>query len=234
MPLPRVLSGIQPTAGSFQLGNYLGALRQWVALQETTESFYCVVDLHAITMDWNPEELRQNSLASAAQLLALGVDPAAGGRTQHADRGEHRCKVVRVDGEHLGGAPEMGERIVDAAAALGALSEQVPQQDRVQAAVVAAALVEAMSNERYDERVVVGGTANLARFGDSFDQSIKPMLEALEEHVVLLKLLGEATSSDSITVRIGHEGPYQELASTSVIATPAVSWVREVVSTTGC
>jgi len=73
---PRVLSGIQPTAGSFHLGNYLGALRQWVALQETTESFYCVVDLHAITMDWDPEELRQNTLTSAAQLLALGVDPA--------------------------------------------------------------------------------------------------------------------------------------------------------------
>jgi tryptophanyl-tRNA synthetase len=73
--LPRVLSGIQPTAGSFHLGNYVGALRQWVALQERAETFYCVVDLHAITMDWDPEELRRNTLASAAQLLALGVDP---------------------------------------------------------------------------------------------------------------------------------------------------------------
>jgi tryptophanyl-tRNA synthetase len=76
VPLPRVLSGIQPTAGSFHLGNYLGALRQWVALQETAEAFYCVVDQHAITMDWDPAELRQNSLTAAAQLLALGVDPA--------------------------------------------------------------------------------------------------------------------------------------------------------------
>jgi tryptophanyl-tRNA synthetase len=75
VPLPRVLSGIQPTAGSFHLGNHLGALRQWVALQETAEAFYCVVDLHAITMDWDPEELRKNSLTAAAQLLALGVDP---------------------------------------------------------------------------------------------------------------------------------------------------------------
>jgi tryptophanyl-tRNA synthetase len=75
VPLPRVLSGIQPTAGSFHLGNYLGALRQWVALQETAEAFYCVVDLHAITMDWDPERLRQNTLTAAAQLLALGVDP---------------------------------------------------------------------------------------------------------------------------------------------------------------
>ena len=70
-----------------------------------------------------------------------------------------------------------------------------------------------------DERVAVGGTANLARFGDGFDLAIRPMLEALEEHVVLLRLLGEATSSSTVTVRIGHEGPYQELATTSVVAT---------------
>ncbi|MGY1807131.1 tryptophan--tRNA ligase [Blastococcus sp. SYSU D00669] len=75
VPLPRVLSGIQPTAGSFHLGNYLGALRQWVSLQETTEAFYCVVDLHAITLPQDPAELRRNTLVSAAQLLALGVDP---------------------------------------------------------------------------------------------------------------------------------------------------------------
>ena len=66
--------------------------------------------------------------------------------------------------------------------------------DRAPVAVLVAALVEAMSNQRSDERVVVGGTANLARFGDGFDLAIRPMLEALEEHVVLLKLLGEATS----------------------------------------
>ncbi len=75
VPLPRVLSGIQPTADSFHLGNYLGALRQWVALQDGHEAYYCVVDLHAITMDWDPEVLRRRTLASAAQLLALGVDP---------------------------------------------------------------------------------------------------------------------------------------------------------------
>jgi tryptophanyl-tRNA synthetase len=76
VPLPRVLSGIQPTAGSFHLGNYLGALRQWVALQDSAEAFYCVVDLHAITVQQDPAELRRNTLVSAAQLLAIGVDPA--------------------------------------------------------------------------------------------------------------------------------------------------------------
>src|ERR687894_1177508 len=75
VPLPRVFSGIQPTAGSFHLGNYLGALRQWVAMQDSAEAFYCVVDLHAITVAQDPVELRRNTLVSAAQLLALGMDP---------------------------------------------------------------------------------------------------------------------------------------------------------------
>ncbi|GAB3910102.1 tryptophan--tRNA ligase [Kibdelosporangium lantanae] len=72
---PRVLSGIQPTADSFHLGNYLGALRQWVAMQETHDTYYCVVDLHAITVEHDPALLRQRTRVSAAQLLALGIDP---------------------------------------------------------------------------------------------------------------------------------------------------------------
>ncbi len=72
---PRVLSGIQPTAGSFHLGNYLGAVRQWVALQETHDAFYMVVDLHAITLPQDPADLRANTRLAAAQLLAAGLDP---------------------------------------------------------------------------------------------------------------------------------------------------------------
>ncbi|MFI8203137.1 tryptophan--tRNA ligase [Streptomyces sp. NPDC085937] len=72
---PRVLSGIQPTAGSFHLGNYLGAVRQWVALQESHDAFYMVVDLHAITVPQDPEELRANTRLATAQLLAAGLDP---------------------------------------------------------------------------------------------------------------------------------------------------------------
>jgi tryptophanyl-tRNA synthetase len=72
---PRVLSGIQPTADSFHLGNYLGALRQWVALQFDHDAFYCVVDLHAITVEQDPVLLRERTLVSAAQLIAMGVDP---------------------------------------------------------------------------------------------------------------------------------------------------------------
>ncbi|MFJ7061001.1 tryptophan--tRNA ligase [Streptomyces griseobrunneus] len=70
-----MLSGIQPTAGSFHLGNYLGAVRQWVALQETHDAFYMVVDLHAITVPQDPAELRANTRLAVAQLLAAGLDP---------------------------------------------------------------------------------------------------------------------------------------------------------------
>jgi tryptophanyl-tRNA synthetase len=74
---PRLFSGIQPTSDSFHLGNYLGALRQWVALQDSHDAFYCLVDLHAITMGHDPEALRRRTRASAAQLLAIGIDPEA-------------------------------------------------------------------------------------------------------------------------------------------------------------
>jgi tryptophanyl-tRNA synthetase len=72
---PRVLSGIQPTADSFHLGNYLGALRQWVALQFDHDAFYCIVDLHAITVEQDPAILRQRTRVAVAQLLAMGLDP---------------------------------------------------------------------------------------------------------------------------------------------------------------
>lgn len=73
--MKRVLSGIQPTADSFHLGNYLGAVKQWVDLQKDHDAFYCVVDLHALTVETEPAVLRRRTLAAAAQLIALGVDP---------------------------------------------------------------------------------------------------------------------------------------------------------------
>src|SRR5262249_2375618 len=72
---PRVLSGIQPTADSFHLGNYLGALRQWVAMQDTHDAFYCGAALHAITMPHDPAILRRRTRVAAAQLFAIGIDP---------------------------------------------------------------------------------------------------------------------------------------------------------------
>ena len=72
---PRVLSGIQPTADSFHFGNYLGAVRQWVALAETHDAYYCVVDLHAITVEHDPVVLRRRTRTAVAQLVALGLAP---------------------------------------------------------------------------------------------------------------------------------------------------------------
>ncbi len=80
----------------------------------------------------------------------------------------------------------LGERLADAADKLVQLPDEFEQGSRAPIAALVASLVEAMSDHRSDERVLVGGTANLARFGDGFDTSIRPMLEALEEHVVLL------------------------------------------------
>ena len=73
--MKRVLSGIQPTSDSFHLGNYLGAVKQWVELQDGHNAFYCIVDLHALTIETDPALLRKRTLASAAQLLALGISP---------------------------------------------------------------------------------------------------------------------------------------------------------------
>jgi tryptophanyl-tRNA synthetase len=75
MSRPRVLSGIQPTADSFHVGNYLGAIQHWVGLQDDNDAFYCVVDQHAITVEHDPELLRQRTKISYAQLLAVGIDP---------------------------------------------------------------------------------------------------------------------------------------------------------------
>ena len=73
---PSVLSGIQPTADSFHIGNWFGALRQWVQMQETHNCFYSVVDLHAITAEFEPKLLKKRTITSFAQLLAVGVDPS--------------------------------------------------------------------------------------------------------------------------------------------------------------
>jgi tryptophanyl-tRNA synthetase len=75
MSTKRVFSGIQPTSDSFHLGNYLGAVKQWVELQDGHDAFYCIVDLHALTVETDPALMRKRTLVSAAQLLALGISP---------------------------------------------------------------------------------------------------------------------------------------------------------------
>ena len=71
-----MFSGVQPTSDSLHLGNALGAIKQWVGLQDDYDAYFCVVDLHAITVPQDPEQLRRRTLVTAAQYLALGIDPS--------------------------------------------------------------------------------------------------------------------------------------------------------------
>ncbi|WP_456696352.1 heat-inducible transcriptional repressor HrcA [Aeromicrobium sp. P5_D10] len=111
----------------------------------------------------------------------------------------------------------VGERLPEASLKLADLIGTFDMGDRPLVTSIVTTLTHTFSNERSDERIAVGGTANLARFGSDFDTSIKPVLEAIEEQVVLLKLLGEATRD--LSVRIGSETGNESLSSTAVIST---------------
>ncbi len=101
--------------------------------------------------------------------------------------------------------------------ALSGFLESLPPQNRALGTVVVAVLLE-MLNSDPSTKVVVGGMQNLTRFSDQFETTVKPVLEALEEQVVLLRLLGEVSSPGDVTVRIGQENPYEPLRSTSLVA----------------
>lgn len=114
------------------------------------------------------------------------------------------------------GVALVGKSLSDAAAAISGLEESFPAEDRPVLRAVMATVLETLA-ERTDERIVLGGTAHLARYGQAFPLAIQPVLEALEEQVVLMRLLGEATVQAGVTVRIGHENPIEGLEATSVV-----------------
>ena len=177
--------------------------RQVAVVQYPTLSSSTVRHVELVAM--TPERLLVVLILSTGRVEQRLVELAT--PLSEEDLGALRSRVLRA---------AVGERIADAATALRA---SVPDDPADPTAPVVEALVEAMSDHRSDQRVAVGGAANLARYGDSFDSAVRPLLEALEEHVVLLKLLGEAGTGGLVTVRIGAEGPYEELASTSVVST---------------
>lgn len=112
-----------------------------------------------------------------------------------------------VDGAMFG---EVADRVAP-------LVDSIPRENRPAARAVLATLLETVV-ERADERVLLSGTANLTRFGADFPNSVQPVLEALEEQVVLLRLLGEAQDAEAISVRIGAENPVDGLESASVVS----------------
>lgn len=109
-----------------------------------------------------------------------------------------------------------GQRFADVPRLVQDLPEGFDTDDRGTISAVLSTLLETLVEET-EERLMIGGTANLTRFGHDFPLTIRPVLEALEEQVVLLKLLGEATDS-GMTVRIGHENAHEGLSSTSVVS----------------
>ncbi len=111
-----------------------------------------------------------------------------------------------------------GVRLADAPASLVEIAETFDVSDRPAVSTIVAALLETLVEHR-EERLMLAGTANLARFGQDFPLTIRPVLEALEEHVVLLRLLGEATNPSTLQVLIGRENPHEALTATSVVST---------------
>ena len=134
----------------------------------------------------------------------------AGADVSEATLGDVRARI---------NAGVAGRGLAEAARVLQDLPDDVPPEDRELVRKVVTSLEDALVEQR-EERVVLAGTSNLTRFGPDFPQSIGPVLEALEEHVVLLRLLGELTDDPSaVAVRIGAENPYEGLRSTSVVTT---------------
>ncbi len=114
-------------------------------------------------------------------------------------------------------AAAVGHPSSQAAVRLSRLVSELPPSLHIVGQAAIATLLEMVSSEA-SGRMVVGGMPYLTRYGAEFETTVKPVLEALEEQVVLLKLLGEAGTADAVTVRIGQENPYKELQSTSVVA----------------
>jgi heat-inducible transcriptional repressor len=110
----------------------------------------------------------------------------------------------------------LGQPLVDVAERVSDVAEGFEPDERPAVRTVLASLIETVV-ERHEERVMLAGTANLAAFGDDFNGRVRPVLEALEEQMVLLRLLGESRSTDTLTVRIGHENEVEGLTSTSVV-----------------
>jgi heat-inducible transcriptional repressor len=135
------------------------------------------------------------------------------GSIDEAALGELRARLnAQIVGRRLAEVPGLLEDLVPW------LPGEAPAAGPAPSAVDAlcAVLLEMIVEQR-EERVILGGTANLARFGQDFPDSIHPVLEALEEQVVLLKLLGEATAPSLLTVRIGRENDFDQLSATSVV-----------------
>jgi heat-inducible transcriptional repressor len=111
----------------------------------------------------------------------------------------------------------VGQRVTDVSDRLADLADRFEPDHRPAIAAVVAALLENIADQ-HDERVAVAGTANITAYGREYEGGVRPLLEALEEHVVLLQLLGEASTPLAVNVRIGHENDHRALVSSAVVS----------------
>jgi heat-inducible transcriptional repressor len=123
----------------------------------------------------------------------------------------------------------VGRLVADVPSLVADFADTEPVECRGSASAVVAVLLASLV-DRSDERVVVGGASNLTRFALDFPESVHPVLEALEEHVVLIRLLGEATRPSELTVRIGDENAYEGLRNTSIVSAAYGSGSRALAS----
>jgi len=158
-------------------------------------------------------------VTSAGRVEQRSLDTAGASADDIADlRGRLNTALVGLSAER-------------AAAAASSLLDGLPPALRALGAVTTTAIQDILGTQR-SGRVVVGGVPNLTRFSDQFETTVKPVLEALEEQVVLLRLLEEVSAGDDVTVRIGPENPYESLQATSVVAS-AYGSVPEAWATLG-
>jgi heat-inducible transcriptional repressor len=153
---------------------------------------------------------------TASRVLLILITSTGRIEQRAVELAEHDEQTLAELRAHVNAAT-VGCSAPQALSRLGELAGQLPPSLRLLGQPVIATIMEMLGNET-SARVVVGGMPNLTRFGHEFETAIRPILEALEEQVVLLTLLGEATSSEEVTVRIGQENPYKELQSTSMVA----------------
>jgi heat-inducible transcriptional repressor len=162
--------------------------------------------------------VRHVEVVSLTQTRVLFILITSTGRIEQraVELAEHDEQTLAELRAHLNAAA-VGHASTQAAARLRRLSDLLPATLSPIGQPAVASLLEMLGDEG-SHRVLIGGIPNLARFGAEFETTVKPVLEALEEQVVLLKLLGEASAAGDVTVRIGRENPYEELRSTSLIA----------------
>lgn len=171
----------------------------------------------------------QYPVVASAQIRGLDVVPLhhdralvvlvdSGGRVQQrqVDLGTAEVEVVSELRNRFAAAL-IGESLSQCGARLAGVVEEFPAAARPRAAALSAALADLIDSDSA-MRVAVGGVQHLARFGERFESNVKPVLEALEEQVVLLRLLGDVANSGDVLVRIGHENPISQLQGTSVVA----------------